>query len=289
LQPDFAATFDVEGRFQPAPGGPRLVLIYRPTAGDERGTIVFAPPLAEEMNKSRRMVAMAARALASDGWRVIHPDLYGCGDSAGDFADATWDDWVADLSRVAAANRGPAGPLWFWGLRSGALLAAALVASGIDANLLLWQPAIDGSLALNQFLRLRTSAAMLDGDTASDRKTLRAQLDRGESVEVAGYILSPGLASGLASARLALPNGYAGRIVWLEVVDDAEASLSPASERLLSSWRAAAHAVTTIRVPGLPFWQTVETTDVPELASQTARALSDRTAREARIAQAADA
>jgi len=45
------------------------------------------------MNKSRRMVALQARALAGRGFAVLQMDALGCGDSAGDMQDATWADF----------------------------------------------------------------------------------------------------------------------------------------------------------------------------------------------------
>src|SRR3546814_14337350 len=52
--------------------------------------LVYLPPFAEEMNRSRRMAALQARALAALGIDVLLLDLFGTGDSAGDFRDARW-------------------------------------------------------------------------------------------------------------------------------------------------------------------------------------------------------
>ncbi|MBK8384562.1 MAG: hypothetical protein IPL11_02315 [Candidatus Accumulibacter sp.] len=41
-------------------------------------------------NKSWRIVPLQARALATAGYAVLQIDLMGCGDSSGDFGDATW-------------------------------------------------------------------------------------------------------------------------------------------------------------------------------------------------------
>jgi exosortase A-associated hydrolase 2 len=225
------------------------------------------------MNKSRRMVTQTARALAGDGWRVVQPDLYGCGDSAGDFSQATWQEWVADLQRILHASCDSPGDLWLWGVRAGALLLPPLLETHFQANLLLWQPVTDGAQALNQFLRLRTSSAMLSGEAATDRKRFRDQLIAGEALAVAGYLLSPPVANGLAAARFDVPTGYSGRIVWLEVVSDAEQAVPAATERLLASWRAAGRTVAFERVLGPPFWQTVEIADVPELVTKTREVL----------------
>ncbi|MGL5987461.1 MAG: CocE/NonD family hydrolase, partial [Burkholderiales bacterium] len=67
-----------------------------------RGIVVYAHPWAEEMNKSRRMAAEMARQMARSGFAVLQLDLAGCGDSDGDFADASWDAWLEDIDRAAA-------------------------------------------------------------------------------------------------------------------------------------------------------------------------------------------
>ncbi len=57
------------------------------------------------MNKSRRMAALQARAFAAMGFGVLQIDLFGCGDSSGDFSDARWDIWKQDLAIARAVAR----------------------------------------------------------------------------------------------------------------------------------------------------------------------------------------
>src|SRR5262245_5413710 len=68
-----------------------------------RGGVLFVPPFAEEMNKSRRQVMLAARALAAAGFGVLLSDLYGTGDSGGEFADGRVAAWRSDLLSGAGA------------------------------------------------------------------------------------------------------------------------------------------------------------------------------------------
>src|ERR1043165_721388 len=84
-------------RVEPGRLAERFALYHRPHAGPPRGLIVYIHPFAEEMNKSRRMAALQSRALAADGFAGLQMDLLGCGDSAGDFGDATWSRWVDDV------------------------------------------------------------------------------------------------------------------------------------------------------------------------------------------------
>ena len=251
--------------------GPLFHVLHTPAAGAAvRGSVLYAHPFAEEHNKSRRMAARQARALAEAGYVVLMPDLFGCGDSAGDFADADWAGWLDDLRTGLAwlQARHPA-PVILWGLRTGCLLLGELCA-GADAfeptATVYWQPVINGELFLTQFLRLRMAAGMIGGNKETTRD-LRARLDAGESLEVAGYALSPQLASGLASASLQPPSR--GSLLWLEVVANETSELAPASRKLIDEWRARGIDVLSGAAVGETFWSTQEISEVPELLSRT--------------------
>lgn len=102
--------------FLPCDLGQRFCIYHAARNGQARGAIVYLHPFAEEMNKARRMAALQSRALAKAGFNVLQIDLLGCGDSSGDFADATWEAWQDDLvsgcSWLQAHNQGP---LILWG------------------------------------------------------------------------------------------------------------------------------------------------------------------------------
>jgi exosortase A-associated hydrolase 2 len=264
----------------------RLIVHHPPAGGVACGLVVHVHAFAEEMNKSRRMAALQSRALAAAGYAVLQIDLLGCGDSAGDFGDATWARWLDDV--VAAARwlrqhhtRGEdrsTPPLWLWGLRAGALLAtdaaARLGDRGTACHLLLWQPAPSGKLLLQQFLRLKVAGELLAGQTKAAMEQLRAQMAAGEPVEVAGYQLAPALCHGLEQAQLRPPEGMpAGRLVWLEVSPVEQPALAPAGAATLAAWRCAGWSVQTQAVRGPAFWQTTEIEDAPELIAATLAAL----------------
>ena len=67
-----------------------------------RADVVIVPPFAEEMNKSRRMFALLAERLATLGVGTALIDLYGTGDSEGDFGDARYDVWLDDMTAMVA-------------------------------------------------------------------------------------------------------------------------------------------------------------------------------------------
>lgn len=248
-----------------------------------RGLVLHAPAFAEEMNKCRRMTAWAARDLAEQGFGVLQIDLHGCGDSSGDFADASWERWVDDLVNAAAwlRKQSATAPLWIWGLRAGALLAAAVAPRLAGrVGLLLWQPVVSGRQHLTQFLRLALAADMLS--ESSDRqgtKQLRDRLSAGESLEIAGYRLSPSLATGLEEASFAPPPECLSAVVWLEVATSA-GPMSPVAARNLDALKEKGVRVQAAGVAGPSFWQTVEIEDCPALVESTRAALAVENDRE---------
>lgn len=263
----------MEASFLDGRAGPIFHVVHRPADRAPRGSVLFVPPLAEEMNKSRRMINLQARRLAQAGFAVLIPDLYGCGDSGGDFADADWDLWLDDLRRCSEhLDQFGNGPRLVWALRAGCLLAGDLLAEYREpaAGVLYWAPVTNGEQHLTQFLRLRVAAGMMSGQKESTR-ALRTGLQEGEALEVAGYTLSPALAERLAAARLEQPR--AGSVAWFEVAAEGDAPLPPASERLVERWREASTSVDTRVVAGDAFWSTQDIIEVPDLLDATQEAV----------------
>lgn len=262
----------------PAAPGQRLCVYHPAAGGNLRGLVVYVHPFAEEMNKARRMAALQARILAENGHAVLQIDLLGSGDSSGDFADASWQAWVDDIKLacqwIRAETGGTAAPLWLWGLRAGCLIAVE-AARQMDSpcNLLFWQPTPSGKLVLQQFLRLKAASDMLDGGAKGVVEAMRQDLAAGKSVEVAGYVLSPGLTQGLEAATLA-PPPQALRLEWLELSTRSEATLSPASRKALEPWLLRGVAVQSQVVSGPGFWQTTEIEDAPHLPPASLAAMN---------------
>ncbi|WP_232834600.1 hydrolase 2, exosortase A system-associated [Rhodoferax ferrireducens] len=265
--------------------GQRFCLFYPPQGYRVRGLVLYIHPFAEEMNKARRMAALQARALAQAGYSVLQIDLRGCGDSSGDFGDATWKSWVSDVvqgchwlrnqSNAPGADSGQV-PLWLWGLRAGCLLAVEAASQlGEPCNFLFWHPPSAGKPLLQQFLRLKVAGDMLGGQAKGVMEGMRQQLGVGVAVEIAGYMLSPGLASGLEQAALVPPadQGLAQRVEWFEISTRDDASLSPISAKTIAQWQQAGFAVNSHVVPGPAFWQTMEIEDAPALISATTAAV----------------
>ena len=257
--------------FAETPRGRRFAVENR-CRGEPRGAILFIHPFAEEMNKSRRMVALTASALADDGWSVLRFDLHGCGDSEGEFGEATWSSWADDLSFWADWLRARVeGPLLLWGLRAGALIATEWLRETRDSlPLLLWQPVTNGQRHLTQLLRLRAAANMLEARGAGNVVAeLRAKLLEGSPVTVAGYTLNPELAMAMDQATLRLHDNYKCRVSVLETSGSPSASPSPALQRLVQTWQTDGIEARVLQIAGPAFWQTVEIETAPALLEAT--------------------
>jgi exosortase A-associated hydrolase 2 len=264
--------------FLDAAPGQRFCL-YHPPHGPCRGALLYVHPFGDEMNKSRRMAALAARGLAAAGYGVLQVDLYGCGDSSGDFADARWEIWLADLAAASAWLHARLGmPVSLWGLRLGGLLALeyAKKATNPIPDIILWQPVQHGGTFLKQFLRLLSVNEMLSQpeseqkNAASNTGALRAALLGGQALEVAGYELAPELGAAIDRADAAKLAPAGSRVHWFEMVSAPDRPLTPAVARLVDAWRQQGCELHVRQVVGQQFWATQEISESAELVTATA-------------------
>ncbi|NNM82146.1 MAG: hydrolase 2, exosortase A system-associated [Burkholderiales bacterium] len=261
--------------FLEASGGERFA-IHFPPAGRCRGTVLFAPPFAEELNKSRRMIAMQSRNLASIGFAVLHVDLLGTGDSSGDFRDAGWAAWQEDLLLGASwLRKRYEAPLVLWGMRLGALLALDVAPMIQPDSILLWQPVVSGEAFTTQFLRLRVASEMMGGGKKTV-KDLRCELAAAGSMEIAGYEISSGLLEAIDRLKLSEMGMPGTDHCWMEAVQDESAPPSPATSRMLEAWRNRGIRVEHVRMKSEPFWSTQEITDSPGFLSCTTGHVSEK-------------
>lgn len=237
--------------------------------------MLYIHPFAEEMNKSRRMAALQARALSSIGYDVLQVDLLGCGDSSGDFSDASWQRWREDVQAGYRCLRSrSSAPLILWGLRAGCLLAAEAQADIPEsADFIFWQPVISGKQHWQQFMRLKMAGEMASGKAKAIGEQLRQQLAVGLVVEIAGYGISPELVTGLEQADLTPPTARNGRLIWLETSLRDDPTLAPVAQKYIELWQAAGYVVDCRITRGPAFWQTTEIEDATQLIAATLAAL----------------
>jgi pimeloyl-ACP methyl ester carboxylesterase len=87
--------------------------------------ILFVPPLFEELNRTRALIAAVMRGLAARGFACHLPDLPGTNESALPLESCRWEGWRGAVRAAAAALGRPA----VVALRGGCLLDGAAEAS----------------------------------------------------------------------------------------------------------------------------------------------------------------
>ena len=264
-----------EALFIQAADGQRFAIHHAPEGAFERGIVLYLHPFAEEMNKSRRMAALQSRMLAAAGYRVLQIDLHGCGDSDGDFGDATWDGWKADARLgVEWLRERSSAPLTLWGTRAGCLIAAAVAAELPEPpDLFFWHPVLSGKQYWQQFMRLKAAGELASGRSKEIVNEIRQELESGRPVEIAGYRVSPELVKGLAAAELFPPAFKARSVVWFELSSQAGAKPAYASTVQIASLKERQIEVHHSIVTGPAFWQTSEIELSPELLDATTAAM----------------
>ena len=174
-----------------------LPCIVRPPADGEQ--LLIVPPLFEEMNRTRTLLAAIGRRLSERGISSWLPDLPGTGDSDLPLTAVRWHQWrdaIAALSELVAATSGARPHLFV--VRGGALLGdAANVASRYRLA-----PVVSGERLLRELMRTRLAADLERGE-ASNLAELEARLVK-DTLELGGYPVTPSLAADL---RLAHPDG----------------------------------------------------------------------------------
>lgn len=268
----------LDARFIDGQRGRLFVLLRKPANATTGPCVLIVPPFAEEMNKSRSLFTEVAQALAARGVATLLPDLYGTGDSDGEFRDADAALWRADLERTIAWSAAQGWPVTsMLALRLGSILgAAAARAAGVNLGAtVFWQPVLDGKRFLGQFLRLRVAASMMSATGKESIEQLRAAMLEGAFVEVAGYEIGAAFAEQLEQLNLATELGpHLGRVHWIELIRDAAGAVGGASRSAIEAARARGIDAVEQAVIGEPFWSSVEIVRNPQLVARTVDALS---------------
>ena len=252
-----------------------LFSVYWPPRSNSMGqAVLHVPAFSEEMNKSRHMVALQARALAAQGYAVLVMDLFGTGDSCGDFGEATWEIWLQNIAdAIVWLKQNDAQSITLWGLRLGALLAMDFSQRnpGLVDRLLLWQPVLNGDMFVTQFLRLRVAAAMMNRAIPQEKTSeLKSRLLSGQALEVAGYALHPDLVRPVVTLKadsLNLQN--IKEILIFELVAGSEREPSLVNQQFLNKLHAFGIKASLTAVEGDNFWGSQETLTTPNLIELT--------------------
>ncbi|MGC1469162.1 MAG: hypothetical protein WA793_07250 [Sphingorhabdus sp.] len=204
-------------------------------AGSSR-QILIIPPLFDEMNRCRRMLAQAMRRLAESGLGSMLLDLPGCNESLAELEGQSLGTWREAVAAAATQQ----GATHIASLRGG-----ALVDHGVT-DLPHWRLApAKGSSLLKTMIRTRIA-----GDKEAGKATSEAGLmatAKAAPIELAGNLLGPAMVTQLASAEPAevakltvrtLGQGIAGSTLWLRAEPQDDPAMSAAIAADLDQWSA---------------------------------------------------
>ncbi len=146
----------VPRRFGPA-WRTALGLIQHPPEGTPRqGAFLLARPVGLAATRSASMFRVLSDRLSRSGATVMRFDYHGTGDSPGEEADQSLEDWSRDIQEAQAslveAIQAPHTDWFGMGLGANLMLQAALRAPRPPRRLLLWEPIEHGPQHLDDLL-----------------------------------------------------------------------------------------------------------------------------------------
>lgn len=207
-------------------------------------TILFAPPLLEELNRCRAFIVSTMHEVANAGFRAVLPDLPATGESSRKLTDIGWHDWTGALATLTTEIRRSEQVVLLASFRGGCLIEEEAAAMKI------WRFAPAAGSALARDL-IRTKQATSPVKLRSEEIQRDACANGGE---FAGYSIPSGLFAALANApmpespnartiRLASDPGEAalkleGRPLWRQAEPGTDAALSVALGRDIAAWAA---------------------------------------------------
>lgn len=238
-----------------------------------RQSVLIVPPFAEEMNKSRHLMAALARQAGHAGYDVLLFDFFGTGDSEGDFSDASITVWRSDIDAVIR-HMDPQARLHIVGFRAGALMAVDAATRHEVHSLTLVHPQLSGKQQLDDMLRLRLTASLMGGGRERI-SALRRRLLAGDTLEIAGYRLSPELASGLDALALSRFSGRTpARVNCVEIVSEPADQIRTGLQQAIDDWRSAGSVVNCETTLCGEFWATREISPCETLVDDIVHCLS---------------
>jgi exosortase A-associated hydrolase 2 len=156
---------------------------------------VICSPFAEEKKSSQRMLVDLAGTLAAGGRPVLLFDYLACGDSEGEFKEATITIWIQNTQDAVnlLKTRSAVEKVGLIGLRLGCYMAlSALNESENGSTAVFIEPVFDPGTYFKHALRQKLMKELItDGKISSRRDELINQLAASESIDFDGYEISP--------------------------------------------------------------------------------------------------
>ena len=157
-------------------------ILYSPQKEDAKTGIIICPPIAQEHIVAAFTLSHLADKIAGYGFPVLSFDFAGNGNSQGNIADFTINEWIDNISNARAKLKSlfDLEKIIVIGLRFGATLSMLESAkNNTDDSLILWEPVLNGG---NYFSELqRNHKRWLNGSYAVQKQKYK------KGVELQGF------------------------------------------------------------------------------------------------------
>ncbi len=166
--------------------------------------VIFVPPFAEEMNRSKRMYVLCARLLADAGIHSICFDFAGTGDSSGEWGEYDYAAWKSNLVDVYRLAQKVSSNISLVCLRDSALISLDLIKqSDIQINkCILWDPVDNGEALARQLIRMKIAASMAGDLKKITTKDVLEEIEQSGFLEVGGYHVTSQLLDVIKSKKI---------------------------------------------------------------------------------------
>jgi pimeloyl-ACP methyl ester carboxylesterase len=216
--------------------------------------LLIGPPGCE-WERSHRALSILATRLSTQGTSVLHLDVSGTGDSAGELGDFSPTDWEADavLGLDEVLHRAQSQQAVVCGFRLGGRVAMSVAHHPSVSALVLWEPVLSGAHQLSEWMDAERRILSAVGE-------VQQVSARGFPTSCLGQAIPESLAVALSA--------------WAEPTADV-----PCPVCWLSAGRGAPRWAIRTPCPGPRFWESDPTERSTPLAmiGQVARTLLDKT------------
>ncbi len=244
-------------------GDDRLAgMLHEADAGMTDEAVVVCPPFGDERKSAWRALTHLARILASGGYPVVQFDYWGCGESAGDFLDASLSTRLRDISAAADYLRRTTGAdrLGLLGLRLGATLATRVAAERTDCTtMVLLEPIVEIAKYFDRMMQRKKIRQMITAGKAQGGETGT------DIVDLDGYAMRRATLEELQQLRFGAGKTGCERrtlLVQISFNETLRSNVEQASG-ILRDQEGREPQVEKLVMP--PFWSRVDVTDTGEL------------------------
>jgi pimeloyl-ACP methyl ester carboxylesterase len=234
-------------------GGRQLAgMLHLPEGACREPGVVFCNAFGDERRSSALTMARLARSVAGRGFPVLRFDYWGCGDSPGEFADATVQTQLEDIRSAVGFLREEtsAKSVCLLGLRFGATLAVrAADDEPACAALVLVQPVPDGAAYVDAEVKRKLVRGMITKALGG----IASAAPEDEVIDLDGYALRRKTVEQMRALRIE-PGGNAARCKTVIIQVSFNEKLRPESEAARAAFQACGATADIVTLVMPPFW-----------------------------------